>query len=292
MTVATIAPAGRDFGTDLLRTTVRPLPVGGYRWRRSVGTLAPTPFVPALDDVVVALPAPGPVRWVAGVPDGDARTYHVRGDHAVAGRLLRDGPDAALAPILHGLGRALRHLHDQPVPAGVGTHRPRGFTRLTTWLDGRSPQPRTAYAESLLLPRLGVDALRRIRAYTERIATAPAVLCHGAPGLGSLVPAEADPTEADALIGEDLCAAPWEYDLGWVLGELVELQWYRGGDRPAWQRLITALLDGYGRDLGDRWQEWVAFRVLLHIHDYTAYVGWESDVFARYTGFARYLLSS
>ncbi|PWR11322.1 hypothetical protein DKT68_06120 [Micromonospora acroterricola] len=297
MTTATLtAPTGRDFGTGLLVTAVRPEPAGGYRWRRAPGPLAPAPFAPAgaeLRRLLAARPAATSVRWAVGEPDDDGRTYLVRGATSVAAALLGGGPDPALAPLVHGLGQALHELHEQPLPPDVAAGRaPRGLVRFTRWLDGRSPHPRSAYAESLLRSRLGAAALARVREHTARIAAADErVLCHGAPGLGSLIPAEGEEAGADALIGEDVCAAPWYYDLGWVLGELVELQWYLGGDRPAWQRLTNALLDGYGRDLDDRWRETVAFRVLLHVHDYTTYVGWEPKVFEKYTGFARHLLS-
>jgi hypothetical protein len=284
---ATLAEPVRDFGTGLLHTTVRPLPDGGHRWRRSPGPLSPAPFVPtgAFPDRPAAVAG---VRWVVGTADGDDRIYDVRNREAVAGRLLREGPDQAFAQVLHGLGAALRALHEQPAPADLAP--PRGLARFATWLDGRAPDPRVAYAESLLRPRLGIPAWKRVRALAERIPVEEAVLSHGAPGLGSLVIAEAG-EGADALAGEDVCRAPWWFDLGWALGELVELQWYLGGDKAAWQRLITALLDGYGRELPEHWRSLVAFRVLLHAHDYTAYVGWEPKVFDKYTGFARYLLS-
>jgi hypothetical protein len=282
---ATLAEPVRDFGTGLLHTTVRPLPDGGHRWRRGPGPLAPAPFVPT---GTFPEGETGGVRWVVGTADGDDRIYDVRNREAVAGRLLREGPDEAFAPLLHGLGAALRALHEHPAPADLAP--PRGLTRFATWLDGRAPDPRVAYAESLLRPRLGIPAWNRVRELADRIPAEEAVLSHGAPGLGSLVIAESGDA-ADALAGEDVCRAPWWFDLGWVLGELVELQWYLGGDKAAWQRLIKALLDGYDRELPDHWRAFVALRVLLHAHDYTAYVGWEPKVFDKYTGFARYLLS-
>ncbi|WFE30322.1 phosphotransferase [Solwaraspora sp. WMMD791] len=295
MSTAVAAPVTRDFGTGLLRTQVRPLPDGGHRWHRRPGPLAPRPFVPSVVGLAERLgrsDGSAPVRWVAGRANGPQRSYDVRGNRAVAGRLLQDGPTDDLVELLHGYGRCLRALHAvDPDEVGVdGDGPPRGLARFTTWLDGRAPQPRAAYAESMLRPRLGRAALARLREHTGRIAAAEQVLCHGAPGLGALVIADPGPG-ADALIGEDLCRAPWWFDLGWTLGELIELQWYLGGNRSAWQRLIDALLRGYGRDLDDRWRDTVALRVLLHVHDYTAYVGWDATVFDKYTGFARYLLS-
>jgi hypothetical protein len=239
------------------------------------------------------------VRWAPGQPVAgtDGRSYRVRGPESVARRLLHHGPDDDLARILHGAGRLLRALHGTPVPRELAERpdtRPRGLVRFREWLAGRSPVPRAAHAESLLRPRLGEVRMAALHALCERIAEDPQpVLCHGAPALGSLVPAEGTAegaAEADLLIGEDLCLAPWYFDLGWLLGELVELKWYRGDGHPAWPRLLDALLQGYGRDLGDSWPRMAALRILLHLHDYTAYVGWDEKTFEKYTGFVMFLL--
>jgi hypothetical protein len=298
MTAGT-AVALRTFGTGLLRTTVTAGPDGTFVWRREPGPHAPAPFVPAhagLAGAVAAIGRSGAARWVPGTADGGARTYRVRGDRAVAGHILRDGPAADLVPALTGLGRALRALHGaEPPPDAPLGRTPRAVTRMRAWLDGRAASPRAAHAESLLRGRLGADRLDAVRALTDRLTGgSDAVLSHGAPGLGSLIPAAttaADRDGVDALIGEDVCRAPWYFDLGFALGELVELRWYLGGDAGAWSALLDALLAGYGRDPGDSWRELAAFRVLLHVHDYTAYVGWDTTVFDRYTGFAAYLLT-
>ena len=48
-------------------------------------------------------------------------------------------------------------------------------------------------------------------------------LVHGAPGLASIVPArQAD--HGAVLIGEDLACGSPLFDLGWILGEIVELR--------------------------------------------------------------------
>ncbi|ANS68059.1 hypothetical protein SLINC_5835 [Streptomyces lincolnensis] len=299
-------PVHREFGTGLLRTEVTGTPEKGYVWVRHPGPRAPRPFTAHDPRLTAALPGdlpPGPVRWAPGVPPPEAdgpqgRRYAVRGPESVAGRLLHHGPDEDLAVTLHGVGRLLRALHDTPVPAEAAvrlTTRPRGIHRFTEWLAGRSPSPRAAYAESLLRPRLGEVRMAALHALCARITgdREARVLCHGAPALGSLVPAVgpgARVGEADLLIGEDLCLAPWYHDLGWTLGELVELRWYRGDAHPAWPALLDAFFTGYGRDLGDDWHRLAALRVLLHLHDYTAYVGWDEKTFDKYTGFAMFLL--
>ncbi|MFG2678573.1 hypothetical protein [Streptomyces sp. NPDC048392] len=323
----------REFGTGLLTTVVTGLPDGGYRWQRRNGLQSPAPFAPVPDSPAEAAgdvgalgpgdPAPpedgpgpkaartgdrirqlrpdGAVRWVVGEAEGADRVYRVRGPESVAGRLLREGPDEQLATTLHGLGRALRALHALPVPQDVGSGvRPRGLVRLDDWLAGRSPSPRAAYAESFLRPRLGDAHLSAVRELSAELTAGPGnadtVLCHGAPGLGALIPAAAGTGargEADMLIGEDLCPASWQFDVGWTLGELVELKWYRGGDRPEqWSASLRSFFQGYGRDLGDAWARHAALRVLLHLHDYTSYVGWDQHTVEKYTGFVKFLLDT
>lgn len=288
----------REFGTGLLHTVVSHAP-DGYTWRREPGPRSPAPFAPVdsgLDQLIVGLGTPV-VRWSVGSAAGPARLYHVRGVESLAGRLLRKGPDRDTALTLRGLGQALRELHDTVVPssaaAGGG---PRGLRRLTDWLGGHAPAPGAAYAQSLLRPALGEERLALVGRLAERMGQregADVRLCHGAAALGSLIPAAPGvgvPGAADMLIGEDLCLAPWQFDLGWTLGELVELKWCGDDRNPAWKGTAEALYEGYGRDLGETWQQHAALRVLLHLHDYTAYVGWARAVFEKYTGFVKFLL--
>ncbi|MFC0495993.1 hypothetical protein ACFFKE_14055 [Streptomyces mutabilis] len=287
----------REFGTDLLRTVVAGGPGQGYTWLRRPGPQAPAPFAASSLLPRPPLPASGPgaVRWATGTegPEPGARRYLVRGPEAIARRLLHHGPDEDMAAVLHGVGRLLRTLHETPVPPDLAARlddRPRGLVRFTDWLAGRSPSPRAAYAEALLRPRLGETRMAALHALRARITEDPErVLSHGAPTLGSIVPAAGE-AGADLLIGEDLCRAPWYVDVGWTLGELVELKWYRGDGNAQWPHLLEAFFQGYGRDLGDSWKHLAALRILLHLHDYTAYVGWDEKTFEKYSGFVMYLL--
>ena len=326
------SPVAREFATGLLRTRIDGTREHGFVWRRSNGPLSPAPFVTVTTTGTTTgtvtgaqlrdLKAPGTVRWAWGVPDGpggDARVYRARGPESVAGRLLREGPYEGLPGTLRGLGGALRQLHERPAPTAAPlSGRPRGLDRFDLWLGGRSPSPRAAYAESFLRPRIGDEGLGRLRALSAsldgRDGGREVVLSHGAPSLGSLIPAvladgdsSADSSgdgadgpgdgtgdgtgAADMLVGEDLCLAPWQFDVGWTLGELVELNWFRGtDDSAAWSAVLDAFFEGYGRTLGDAWRDHAAFRVLLHLHDYTAYVDWNERTVERYIGFAKFLL--
>ncbi|MFD7450950.1 hypothetical protein [Kitasatospora sp. NPDC059827] len=204
--------------------------------------------------------------------------------------LLRDGPQPRLRSALRDLGSALRSLHALAEPAphpGVG---PRGLDRLDTWLAGRSPVASAGRAGFLLRRTLGETRWLLLQDWSTAVRTdSTAALAHGAPGLGSLV-VDARSGGAQLLFGEDVCTAPWYFDLGWVVGELVELTWYAGGDTHPWQDLTNELFAGYGRDPGDRWNRMAVLRIALHLHDFTAYVGWNDQEFRRYAAFLTYLI--
>ncbi|MEU9158856.1 hypothetical protein AB0D29_01015 [Streptomyces sp. NPDC048424] len=278
------------FGTGLLRTTVH-----GGLWVREPGPLAPAGFHPLPATLPETPRTPG-VRLVYGEQlPGGARAYRgLSGDESVAGHLLRHGPHPGLRPALHALGRALAALHTAPLPVATGAPAPptasRGWARLDAWLAGRAPEVWAAQAASVLRERLGAERWHRLRDWTAELAADPAlVVSHGAPGLGSLVADPGGEGPVELLAGEDVCLAPWYSDVGWAVGELTELAWQLGGDSEAWQRLVDAVEEGYGRPLGPLRPRLAALRIALHLHDYTAYVGWQPETVERFAGFLGYL---
>ncbi|GAB7182140.1 hypothetical protein ATKI12_1971 [Kitasatospora sp. Ki12] len=303
-----------EFGTGLLRTSVRELPGGGWRWRRTPGPLAPTPFQPVDEELDRLLARAGSgdgsgagsgsgsdsgsgsgsgnggARLVPGTADGPARRYEVRGEVSVAHLLLNGGLGPHLAGPLRDLGRLLRALHRLEPPTGRPATPSRALARLGDWLGGRAASPRAACAQAGLRRELGEERWSRLLAWYRRTAGDPdTTLAHGAPGLGSLVVDHAS-GGVDLLVGEDVCALPWYLDLGWVVGELVELQWQLGGDKAQWQALTDALFEGYGRDLGPEWHRIAALRILLHVHDIAAYLDGFDHGFDHYAGFLRFLV--
>lgn len=107
---------------------------------------------------------------------------------------------------------------------------------------------------------------------------------HGAPSTASLVPARHHSGMGHLLIGEDLAVGPAEFDVGWPVGELVELRERaaRRGDASAAERhgaLIDAFLSGYPRRVaGAAVGRVAALRFLTHLHDFAAYVGWHDTL--------------
>ncbi|ALC22065.1 phosphotransferase [Streptomyces pristinaespiralis] len=288
MTLQTIeADAVTRYGTGLLRTEVRPLAGGLHQWRRTPGPYAPAPFVPVPRTLPVVT-GPG-ARVVFGAADGVGRTYHLEGEHSVAYLLLTGGPGAVPPQALRDLGTTLRALHDVPPPASARAHGSRGLDRLDSWLTGRAPAPRAAQAAEQIRKALGDPAWATVRGWHQRVVgDTSTVLAHGAAGLGSLI-AGSDGS-ATLLAGEDLSVLPWYVDIGWIIGELVELKWQLGGDPVAWQAHIDALCEGYGRDPGADWQWLAVLRIMLHVHDIAAYLDEPVDSFHQYADFLRFLI--
>lgn len=264
------------YATDLLISEVHAHP-DGYRWTRRPGPAAPGPFrVPstALAAALTGIGSREDVRLLLGEATAwGGRTYHPVGDHQpVVHWLLLGGPEGvpggaeALETALRGVGALLAEIHRLPARgllAGSASARP--LERLRTWLTGP--------ADEILRAHITGTTARTLLDWCEE-ALDPRrdhVVSHGAPGLGSLV-LEARSGAAGLLVGEDVCLAPWQFDLGWLIGDLVELRWAVGGSRPSrWQRLVDAVTEGYGRDLGDAWHRWAALNIAVHVHDRATY---------------------
>ncbi|MFG1704108.1 flavoprotein [Nonomuraea sp. M3C6] len=283
------APA--EDGTGHLLMEVVP-GAGGFVWRRRPGRLSHSAFAPvdpALNGKLAGLLDGADVRLAPGEQDGEFRAYRVAGAESAARILLRDGPGEQVERLMRGLGRALREVH--AVAPGDVSGPPRALRRLEEWLAGGSRSATAAAAGAVLADRLGAKCWDRLRGWcAEQDADPGVVLSHGAPGLGSLA-VDLDKGTGELLIGEDLCAAPWYHDLAWIAGELVELRWLNEGNPQDWQRLLNALFEGYGRDLGEDANRLVAMRIALHLHDISAYVGLDASLLAGYAGFLDFLVN-
>ncbi|MDE3723107.1 phosphotransferase [Nocardiopsis sp. N85] len=285
----------RSYGTRLLRTTVS-RDENGFVWVRRPGPDAPAPFAPARISAdpaleTAAVEGVGGLRLALGTPVGEGRLYRAFGPDTVAGRLLYGGGGPGLSVHLRGLGAMLRHLHGiTPAEGTAALGRPRGLDRLGRWLADPAPE-RVDAAGRAARERLGDRRWGLLRDwYGELLAAAPA-LCHGAPGLGSLVPG-GEGAAAVLLTGEDLSAGPPVFDLGWTVGELTELAWQMGRGREIWQPLLTALFEGYGDDLGPHWYRWAALRTVLHTHDFSTYTEAAPDLVPKYADFVGHLIDA
>ncbi|MFF9403079.1 MULTISPECIES: hypothetical protein [unclassified Streptomyces] len=269
------------FGTGLLRTTVRRTP-DGFLWSRRTGPLAPSPFAPPTPGLSALLAGQdGPrTHWLLGESDHRGnRHYAARSSLTAAYVLLTcDGvPEFPLSPelldALTGLGGLLAGLHQaQVLPTTPSPGPSRALRRLHAWLTGVSEVPGADLLRSGLGARLFTVLARGCA--TALMPSPDDVLCHGAPGLGSLL-LGGPGRPAEMLIGEDICTAPASYDLGWPIGELIELRRSHGAREPeAWQPFVDAVSTGYG-DTGTSLDSlWPALRIAVHAHDTIAYRPW------------------
>ena len=323
------APAVIAMTTGLLQTTVSPTPSGRFRWVRQCGPLAPRGFNPVAPEVRATLrPAgrgpTGSVRLLVGTGGSRVRAYRTSGVRTVAAHWMEGGdPDGTLG-LVEDLGRTLAALHRTPVPDGAGLAGLRGADRLQDWLAGRSRQLWAAQAAASVRDRIGEERWAVLgRDLQEVLADPDRVLSHGAAGFGSLVertppepagpalggigtPDRADGVEragrrggaaradrdhgADLLTGEDLALAPWSWDIGCVLAEIIENRWRSAVPAARWQAVLDALTRGYGRQPDERCHRAAVLRIALHVHDYVAYVAADDAQTRRYADLLRTLI--
>jgi aminoglycoside phosphotransferase (APT) family kinase protein len=274
-----------EFGTRLVRTRVGDLGEGRFVWERRAGEGRGAPLAepsPAARAAVRAADAPG-VRFVLPEVADGTLLYAMPGPFSAARLMHGREPalDDLLRAALHGLGAALRRLHASPAPDELPDSPP-GLARLTGWLETGRDDLATAARK-----RLGPERWARAREWCTALREGPAapVLIHGGASLGLLVPSPRSGV-AGLVTGEDLARGAGALDVGWLLGELVELEEAarRGlGSAPDadYAGLRAALLEGYGVTEGDPSMRRVAtLRVLTHAHDYATYVGWHDDLLA------------
>jgi hypothetical protein len=315
----------REYGTRYLRITVRYHGDTGFSWLRAPGPAhaAPQRLPPAVAgaalrrvDTAVATAAAGahPTAAAHGArlalgepaagsaPDGAARPgphpgvlYRVPGAVSVA-RLLPSGDDSAFrlsVDALADLGKTLRRLHQEPwdLPERPPHH---GVRRLLAWLSGEENAPGATRLRTLARTRLGPSLWERLTAWAEAADEPPggggAVLLHGAPSIGWLVPSPAGGHTA-LLTGEEVTGGDPALDLGWVLGELHELRAAaaRGlgsagkGPQVDYPTAAHALLSGYTGGAGTAavprgTARAATLRLAVHMRDFASFVGWHEDL--------------
>jgi len=312
----------REYGTRYLRITVRYHGNSAFSWLRAPGPahtrpqrLPPTAVGAALRRVDTALGTP------IGNPSEDRRgarlalgewavdpasrdetrpsarpgvLYRVPGAVSVA-RLLPSGDDTAFrlsSSALADAGRTLRRLHREPWEL---PQRPphQGVRRLLTWVSGEENPPEATRLRALARTRLGPSLWARLTDWAEAANEPPgggAVLVHGAPSTGWLVPSPTGGHPA-LLTGEETTGGDPALDLGWLLGELHELRAAaaRGlgsaGQGPPvdYASAAHALLSGYTGGDGTAavppgTARAATLRLAVHMRDFASFVGWHEDL--------------
>lgn len=246
---------------------------------RRPGTLRGDDLEPDPDVVrrIVDLEVDG-VRWS---PMDSSGRHEVPGEASAATLMLAGMPAPGLARMVGPLGAALRAVHSLP-SSGTGSA-PSGLRRLRDWLEtGSGPGE---------APRLHAE-FQRVEGLHDHLATliaaveeAPRITCLGAPGGNTLYPDPAG-SHVAVLVTDEVCAGPGEWDLGWVLGEFLELSNdpHLSAEPVPLQGhpVVEAVLAAYGprhdrRLIGSC----AVLRWAVHLHDFAAYVEWAEDFGAR-----------
>lgn len=274
----------RQFRTGYLHTIVLDAGDGSYTWVRRAGPdrdRALGPPSAALREVIATV---GGTPVTLAMPELEAQhdgvAYRVGGSSSVAHLLLgvSTGVPATVTPVLRGAGAALAGLHGCALPAGESLPAPPGWRRLARWLRTAAGPRAVARLHTHLTPALGRRRVSTAEGWCDPVE-GRRVLLHGGPGTGSLIVGGV-PGTGHLLTGEDLSAGPAESDLGWMLGELVELR--EAGPSPArddYDAMIAAFLSGYGRAVDhSALGRYAALRLLVHLHDFAATWGWHDSL--------------
>ncbi|WP_461028082.1 phosphotransferase family protein, partial [Streptomyces sparsus] len=241
-------------------------------------------------------------EWAGGpTPDGEARQgvlYRVRGAVSAA-RLLPSGDSTThrlAVSALADAGRTLRRLHREPWDLPERPPHP-GLRRLRAWAVGEETTPEATRLRTLARARLGPSLWARLTDWSEAASESPggsgAVLLHGAPSIGWLVPSAAG-GRADLLTGEEVTGGDPALDLGWILGELHELRAAAAhglgaaGQGPPvdYPAAAHALLSGYAGSadparvaaLPPGTERAATLRLAVHMRDFATFVGWHEDL--------------
>ncbi|GAA2449013.1 hypothetical protein GCM10010421_46590 [Streptomyces glaucus] len=279
-----------EFGTGYQRTAVYRTD-SGYLWVRSPGPDRPGGMVEPGPELRTALTAHTPRGMALRLAEkaDESLVYRVKGCKTAARVALgrQGGADQGerLASAAHAVGRSLAGLHaDVPVTAAEAS--PPALSRVIRWMStGQGPRGAAAL-HGVLHAHLGPARWRRILRWCQEFAEpghADTVLLHGAPSLGSVILASEG--AADCLLtGEEVSRGAAGYDVGWLVGEILEWDMTASAPentakRAAARHVGRALLGGYGA-LPDATvvSRAAVLRVLTHAHDFAAYRGWHPEL--------------
>lgn len=217
------------------------------------------------------------VRWSPGDESG---RHGVPGEASAAALMLAGMPVTALARMVGPLGAALRAVH------GLGPHdgpAPSGLRRLERWLRSGSGPGEAARLHAVFASVEGlVDGLL---VAVDELAAAPQVTCLGAPGGSTVYPAPSG-DHVTILVTDEVSVGAAEWDLGWVLGEFLEVSndphLVPRKQALAGHPVAAAVLSAHGPGV-DRRRVGLAsvLRWAVHLHDFASYVDWADDFAAR-----------
>lgn len=260
----------------------------GFHWDRAAGPARPGPLTcadPELLDLLPDTTASG-AAFVLPTVRHPGLSFRTRGPGSLLAAVAAPGGQRTVTEALAATGRALRAVHAVPVPAAITAAPPPGPARLARWLAGAAAPSTAARLRGELTARLGAQRVWTLQQWTGAALTRGPALVHGGPSLGQIVPPHDGTGTVAVLTGEDVTAGHPGTDLGWLLGELVELgrDRTRGWVAPAARALVGGYSQGpVGGPVGPPrgTARCCALRMATHLHDYAAYVGWSDDLVDR-----------
>lgn len=200
--------------------------------------------------------------------DATARTlvYELRCPDMLATHLPQK--DADQGQVFHDLGAALAGFHrSAPLPG-------RGSTTLARFTDYLAEGRGTPAGHALA--GIGRERLELVRQWLRELEEQKQVLCHGAFTLGTVF--EGAGHRLDVAVGPEVTTGPPELDLGWMLGDLMELEHMAmtlGLPTEGYGVWGQALVAGYAQESGHEADTALlttvaALRVVLHHCDFAA----------------------
>ncbi|WP_029136078.1 hypothetical protein [Nakamurella lactea] len=283
--------------TGYLDTEVRARMAGSpdadrFRWSFGPGIERSDPLRSAPVDLRLALselPDTG-CRVSMGWVDGDRRHHLAPGRASLASHLtLLHGNSAGaglhgttvriddLVRTAGGLGDALRMIHSVDPAHAEGLPAPSGPTRLARWLRSGEGPWSAEFMHDRLVSLLGTGRTEEIISWVHEMPQQRVV--HGRAGLSAIVVPES-PASPALLTGDEIAYGPEDFDLAWVLGELLvqdHLTDYLDPAAAARQRAVIsecrdAFLVAYGpaKDIVVTGRT-ATLRVLVELHDAAAF---------------------
>ena len=234
-----------DYGT---RAWQQKLVLDGPQWRLVRRTIESSPEDTARRATAVAELAQVEVaagtRLVRPSYTAEGAVYELEACEVFASQLWPELRQVGrnLESAMTALGAALAALHAQPAPEpGVGGAVSPHLLRLQAHLDAEP----TSWAGQVVA-QLKPQVVASLRRWLDEVSTGP-VLCHGGFSLGSVF-VDAAAQRVEIVTGDELMLSTPELDLGWMLGELTEIEYQaglRGGDGLAYAGAAEWLLEGW-----------------------------------------------
>ncbi|WP_406218926.1 hypothetical protein [Streptomyces decoyicus] len=286
------------FATGFQKTRIYRLSPDTFVWDRRPGADRSTAMEapdPATGRLLTSL-APSTVQLSLPVAKNGGMHYTAPAAVSVAMLLWADVSPTAhtrLAAALEGTGGLLRLIHTRTPPLD-GRTGPSGPARLSSWMDSGAGPRSAATLHRDLRRKLGERRWTTVRDWCEELTLRRScdVLLHGAPSTGSLIPGPQG-DDGVLLTGEDINRGSATFDIGWLLGEFLELRMtaqHHGAAKPWLAELPRALMAGYGPAGSDTAIGRAAvLRVMTHAHDFSAYVGWHSELDVYGASLPRYI---